>query len=81
MKPVLGVLVLAILVGCSSPGPNGESNAQYGAMLDFLERNHARGHLSLSAGGSPFAAGMKQVFFLGPENASFSFDGDIDCQP
>ncbi len=65
------VFGFGLLGGCSD-------QAQNDNVMQFLREAGADGHLSLSTGGSPIAAGMKQVFFLGPENATLSFDGKID---
>lgn len=60
-----------LIAGCSDQGQNDN-------VMRFLQEGGAAGDLSMSSGGSPLSAGMKQTFFLGPENASFSFDGKID---
>lgn len=69
-----GLVLMVLLWGCSDQG----MDMTHRDALDWLERGEARGHLTLSTGGSPLTAGMKQVFFLGPENTSMAFDGDID---
>ena len=73
---VLAGLFFLGLLGCQGAGTDGK--LMVGDYLDVLQAGNADGHLTLTAGGSPVQAGMKQVFFLGPENCSMSFDGSID---
>lgn len=69
----LGLYVLVGAGGCAE-----EDRLSQRDFVGMLRAGEARGHLTMVSGGSPTSAGMKQVFFLGPENASFAFDGDID---
>jgi hypothetical protein len=74
---LVGLCVVAVFVGaCQGTGRDG--GLTVADALTVLERGQARGHATLTSGGSPAALGMKQTFFLGPENASLSFDGNID---
>ena len=66
-----GFLCVALMVGCESM-PSAQTSQE------FLKQGQARGHLTLSMGGSLLSAGMKQTFHLGPENVSMAFDGDVD---
>ena len=66
--------VVLLLAGCA----NGDKGLGARDALAILQEGGARGHLTFSMGGSPLSAGMKQVFFLGPENTVVSFDGDVD---
>lgn len=68
---LVAVLLLLLVGGCSDP-------AQSQTAMDFLRQGGAQGALTLTSGGSPVQAGMKQTFFLGPENASLNFHGSID---
>ncbi len=76
MKTKLILIVLVMFTGCLATGC--ADSAQNNATMKFLIDGQARGHIVLTAGGSPVAAGMKQTFFLGSENAALSFDGNID---
>ena len=74
-------LLLALCLGGCRTGDRAQDEAASGNVKDgllILKEGKARGDLQFSTGGSPFSAGMKQVFFLGPENASFSFAGSVD---
>ncbi len=70
---LLAAWALPGLVGCSKNG-----DFEWRDQIQVLKDGQADGHLTMSMGGSPFSLGMKQIFFAGPENASFAFDGDID---
>ena len=75
LKWILVVLAGWVLVG----GMLGcESSQQFDQTMKFLEDGNAEGHVVVTTGGSPLQAGMKQTFFLGPENCALSFDGNID---
>lgn len=71
-------LVLLVLAGLFGWGCSKNADINYRDTLATLERGEARGHLVLTVGGSPLSVGMKQVFFAGPENGAFAFDGDVD---
>lgn len=71
MLALLGILLILFGFGCSDV-------VKFETAMTFLADGNAEGHLVLTTGGSPVQAGMKQVFFLGPENCSLSFDGDVD---
>lgn len=64
-------LIGGCLMGCGDM-------VKFETAMAFLKDGNADGHLVLTTGGSPLQAGMKQVFFLGPENCALSFDGDVD---
>jgi hypothetical protein len=66
-------LILAVLLlgGCADP-------QQSQTAMDFLKQGQAQGTLTMTSGGSPLQVGSKQVFFVGPENASLNFHGEID---
>lgn len=77
LRLLIGSLITLSLSSCMAACS--QNNAQaIGPYMDALRQANARGHLSFSAGGSPLTAGAKQVFFLGPENVSIAFDGDVD---
>ena len=69
------LLLLWVFFGLSLGCDNSQ---QFDMTMKMLEDGNADGHIVVTTGGSPLQAGMKQVFFLGPENASLSFDGTID---
>ncbi len=69
-------LLLAVCAGCT--GADGKPTMQMQDTLTVLQDGQARGHLSFAVGGSPLSAGMKQVFFAGPENLNMTFDGDVN---
>jgi hypothetical protein len=66
-------LILAVLLlgGCADP-------QQSQTTMDFLRQGKGNGTLTLTSGGSPLQVGSKQVFFVGPENASLNFHGSVD---
>ncbi len=68
---IVAAMVLACLAGCQGKMTPSDT-------ITMLERSGARGHLVITAGGSPLSAGMSQNFFLGSPQMSVSFDGDID---
>jgi hypothetical protein len=68
---VLSLILLLLLGGCADP-------QQSQTAMDFLKQGQAQGTLTMTSGGSPLQVGSKQVFFVGPENASLNFHGAID---
>jgi len=75
---VLSASAVLLAPGCLAGCANGEKGLDPRDTLAMLQEGGARGHLTVSVGGSPLSAGMKQTFFLGPENSVISFDGDVD---
>lgn len=74
MKKLICSLIFVIpFFGCATEQRDGVD-----MFFDNLERAHARGHASVAGGGSPLSIGAKQTFFAGPENAIYTFDGDVD---
>lgn len=71
-------LALLALAACLGSGCKSAGTMDVRDTLAILERGKASGHVTMTTGGSPLTAGMKQTFFLGPENAGFAFDGNID---
>lgn len=72
--------MLCALCGCLLllPGCGGDGKVTMRDTMGFLQAGQARGHVNIASGGSPLGAGMKQTFFLGPEDQVITFDGDID---
>ncbi len=75
--PMLLLALLLILLLASSGCAQGD-RLSAADTVQMLKDAGARGHLVITTGGSPLSAGQKLVFFLGPEDASLSFDGDVD---
>ena len=78
MKRILSCAILAWLATIFGGGLFGCKSFTPETSLVFLERGKATGHLVMTGGGSPLSLTAKTVFSAGPENASFSFDGNID---
>lgn len=70
--------LVALAVGCAKPANVTEIRPAIEPYLDALERANAKGQLEYHQGGSPFSAGQKLTFFLGPENLTISFKGQVD---
>lgn len=79
----LGVAAMLVclgscLAGCARPANVAEVRPAIEPYLDALERAKARGEFEYHQGGSPFSAGQKLTFFVGPENLTISFKGQVD---
>jgi len=70
------LFVTFALTGCQGSGQQG--GLTLSDTLGALEQANFAGEISFSSGGSPLQAGMKQVFFLGPENTSLTVNGRVD---
>lgn len=69
LRLIVGAVIVFLLGGCA--------DIKTADALTILERGGFEGEIQISTGGSPLSAGMKQIFYLGPENASLTANGHV----